>query len=138
MIHMSNNDHHNIAPNPASMMIISVDLWRYICISFKFWKCISKYIYIYVYIKTLSYISSLWQSTEVLRTLKRRKMKTKYPCFQNSFTVNSRQYLKYGSLGWIKGKKDLILSSPQTRFMLRGDIRRPLMSFARVNCWKKK
>jgi len=39
------------------------------------------------------------------RTLKRYKMKTKYPCFENSFVVNSRQYLKYGSLGRIKGKK---------------------------------
>lgn len=36
------------------------------------------------------------------RTLKQHKMKTKYPCFQNSFTVNSRQYIKYGSLGRIK------------------------------------
>lgn len=67
------------------------------------------------------------------RTLKQHRMKTKYPCFQNSFTVNSRQYLKYGSLGQIKGKKDLILSSLQTSFMSRADIRRPLMSFTRVS-----
>lgn len=39
------------------------------------------------------------------RTLKQHRMKTKYPCFQNSFTVNSCQYLKYGSLERIKGKK---------------------------------
>lgn len=38
-------------------------------------------------------------------TLKRHRMKIKNPCFQNSFTVNSRQCLKYGSLGRIKGKR---------------------------------
>lgn len=67
------------------------------------------------------------------RTLKQHRMKTKYPCFQNSFTVNSCQYLKYGSLGRIKEKKRPHFIKPTIRFMLRADIRCPLMSIMRVN-----
>lgn len=66
-------------------------------------------------------------------------MKTKYPCFQNSFAVNSRQCLKYGSLGRIKGKRNSFHKAHKHALvMLRGDIRRPLMSFTRVNYYKKK